>query len=277
MYRIGMSSCGFPLTEENFAALNENKISAVEISMQPELYKDIDYKQLKNLSEKYAVELWSYHLPFSPFSEIDISFTDKAKRESTVGYLSELIKKAADIGIDKFVIHASGEPIGDTERAERLKCAMLSLNTLAETACRCGGTIAVEDLPRTCLGNTSDEIIALLGANDKLRVCFDTNHLLQEDNLNFMKKLSDKIITVHISDYDFTNEKHWLPGEGELNWCEMYSAFKEIGYSGVWMYEIGLKCPKTITRDRDLNFSDFYNNAVTIFSQKQPAALGVRK
>lgn len=90
MYKIGMSSCDFPLTEENFAALNENKISAVEISMQPELYKDIDYKQLKNLSEKYAVELWSYHFPFLPFSEIDISFKDKAKRESTVGIFRNL-------------------------------------------------------------------------------------------------------------------------------------------------------------------------------------------
>ena len=102
----------------------------------------------------------------------------------------------------------------------------------------CGAVIAVEDLPRTCLGNTSDDIRKLISVNDKLRVCFDTNHLLEEDNIEFMKKLADKIITLHISDYDFLNERHWLPGEGKLDWAAMFSTLKEIGYNGVWMYEI---------------------------------------
>lgn len=277
MFKVGMSSTGFALTEENFAALRKSNVSAVEISMKPELYKDINYKEVKTLSEKYGVGLWSYHLPFSPFSEVDISFIDKAKRDNTVSYLSELIKKAADIGIDKFVIHASGEPISDEQRPERLKASMESLDILAETAHKCGGVIAVEDLPRTCLGNTSDEMKALISANGKLRVCFDTNHLLKDDNISFMKKLADKIITVHISDYDFINERHWLPGEGKLDWIKMLETFKEIGYSGIWLYEIGLKCPKTIIRDRDLTFDDFYNNAASIFAGEAPQVFSTHK
>lgn len=269
MYKVGLSS-SFILNEENFKALKKSEISAIEISKPAEEYQDINYREIKELSDIYGVELWSFHLPFAPFEKIDPSSIDKSIRENTVTYFSELIKKGSDIGIDKFIVHPSSEPIPEEQRPERLKYAMLSLDTLAEVAAKNGACIAVEDLPRTCLGNTADEINKLISANDKLRVCFDTNHLLADDNINFLKKLADKIITVHISDYDFVNERHWLPGEGKIDWKKMISAFEEIGYNGVWMYEISLKCPKTIIRYRDLTFDDFHNNAMSIFARKKP-------
>ncbi len=277
MYKVGLSSGGFDLTEANFKALRESDIHAIEISMSAEKYKDIDYKGVKALSERYAVDLWSFHLPFMPFSAIDPSHLDETVRRRTVAYFAELIHKATDIGIDKFVVHASGEPIAEAERAERMKRAMQTLDELAKVAHTCGAVVAVEDLPRTCLGHTSEEILALLSANDKLRVCFDTNHLLCEDNVAFMKRLADKIVTVHVSDYDFVNERHWLPGEGKLDWNAMLSTFREIGYDGVWMYEVALACPKTIVRDRDLTFDDFRRNADAVFSRTKLPVLGVPK
>ena len=144
------------------------------------------------------------------------------------------------------------------------------MDTLAEIAYQNGAYICVEDLPRSCLGNTAEDVLSLLAANDKLKVCFDTNHLLKDDNLNFMDKLANKIVTLHVSDYDFINERHWLPGEGKLEWKPIYDALCEIGYKGPWLYEIGLKCPKTIYRERDLTYADFYENAQTIFAGKQP-------
>ena len=83
-----------------------------------------------------------------------------------------------------------------------------------------------------------------------------------------MEKLADKIVTVHISDYDFINERHWLPGEGKLNWQAILNALKEIGYRGVWLYEIGFSCPHTILRDRDLTCDDFAKNAAELFANK---------
>jgi len=277
MYKIGLSSCGFDLNEENFKTLAKNGVSGIEISLKAEEYKDINYEQVKSLAEKYNVKLWSYHLPFYPFEEIDPSASDKAMRKHTVDYFSELIKKGSSIGIDKFVIHASGEPIDDAEKGERIKAAMESLDFLAEVGAKSGAVIAVEDLPRTCIGNSSEEILRVLSANDKLRVCFDTNHLLGESNLDFMDKVGDKIVTVHVSDYDFIDERHWLPGEGKLDWNAMYKKFKEIGYDGMWLYEIGLKAPDTIVRQRDLQISDFVKNAECIFGGETPTPLGRAK
>lgn len=266
MYRIGLSSCGFDLTEENFRKLEKSGIEAIEISLPWAQHDAICYQDLAEFSQRYHIDLWSYHLPFSSRMKIDISSADPEVRAKVVALHTKLIQKAAEIGIQRFVIHPSGEPIADIERSDRMQYAMESLDTLAETAHQCQAVLAVEDLPRTCLGNTAEEMLKLLGANDKLRACFDSNHLLVDSNRNFIQKIADKIITVHISDYDFVDEKHWLPGEGMIDWQEVYSLLQKVGYQGVWMYEIGLKAPDTLPRSRDLTFEDFLRNARDIFA-----------
>lgn len=268
MYKIGLSTCcndGI-INRQLFEDYSKAGIDAMEISMPSDYYENINYKQLEKLSSQTGIELWSYHLPFAPFDRIDIS--NRATYKNTVGYFEELIKKAAQTGIKRFIIHASGEPINDEERRERMKCAREGLEILAETAKKNNAVIAVEDLPRSCLGKNSDEISELIGNNDNLKVCLDTNHLLGENLVEFIHKMGKKIITTHISDYDFVNERHWLPGEGKLNWNDVLNALRDIEYDGVWMYEIGFSCPKTIIRDRRLNCDDFVKNAEEIFEER---------
>lgn len=271
MNKVGLSCCGFALNDENFRKLQQSGVSAIEISMAPDQYKDIRYGEVQAYAKRYSVELWSFHLPFMPFREIDISSCLKELRDNAVRLYKVLIEKAANIGIRTFVIHPSGEPIGVEEREDRIRYSMQTLDSLAEFAHQHGAVIAVENLPRTCLGNTADEMLRLISANDKLRVCFDTNHLLQGSHADFIQKLGDKIVTLHVSDYDFVDEKHWLPGEGKIDWPALYSALKESGYSGVWLYEMGLTPTKTMERSRDLTFDDFRQNADAIFSGEQPA------
>ena len=270
MYKVGLSSCGFSLNEESFVKLEQGGIEAIEICMAPRLYPDIPYREIAALSRRYHVALWSYHLPFWPFSEVEPSSPDPALRKRTVSYFTDMIERAADIGISRFVVHPSGEPIAPEEREERLSCAMESLDALAEIAHRHGAVIAVEDLPRTCLGSTVAEMVRLICANDKLRVCFDTNHLLQDTHTDFIRVLGDRIVTLHVSDYDFTDEKHWLPGEGSISWQSLLAALAEVPYRGVWMYELSLTAPKTLTRSRDLSFADFRQNADALFAGETP-------
>ena len=75
-----------------------------------------------------------------------------------------------------------------------------------------------------------------------MRVCFDVNHLFHESHKDFIDALGEKIITLHISDYDYEDERHWLPGEGEINWEELVSLLKKINYQGVFMNEINASC-----------------------------------
>ena len=134
--------------------------------------------------------------------------------------------------------------------------------------------IAVENLPRTCLGKNSAEIAELLSAHEDLRACFDTNHLLSEPLADFMRNINNKIITTHISDYDFVNERHWLPGEGKIDWPLIMKTLFEVGYEGPILYEANpWITPKTITR-RPLTLSDYRENYEALMRGECPAPIG---
>lgn len=274
MYKIGLSSCNKELSEQLFADYQRAGITHMEISPAMNQYgkhDEMDYKEIESWAKKYEVCLWSYHLPFSnPY----ISSLEKEARQSGLEYHSELIAKGAEIGIRTFIIHPSTEPVMDETRSEQMKYSKEGLAELAERAKKCGAVIAVEDLPRSCLGRNSDEILELISAHPELRVCFDTNHLLKESNLDFLQKVGSKIITTHISDYDYIDEKHLLPGEGQIDWNQLYEAFKAINYNGVWLYELGFQSTRVIHRDRDLVCEDFVRNAQEIFEGKKLTVLG---
>lgn len=275
MYQIGLSTCrGKLLNRETFECFSNAGITSLELSLRDDQYRNIDYNNIEKLSKEYGVNLWSFHLPFTPFDEIDISSMDDNMRIYTVNYLKSLVNQASAHGFHKFIIHPSGEPINE-KREERLNYSKESLYELAEYASSKGAVIAVENLPRTCLGKNSAEIQELISAHNKLCVCFDTNHLLEESSIDFIHRLGQKIITLHISDYDFIDERHWLPGEGKIPWNELYNALNEISYNGVWMYELGFSEPEIITRSRDLTCEDFVRNANEIFDGKKITVLTV--
>ena len=276
--QIGLSLNGInakTIDTDNLKKMKAAGIDAVEISLGRDLSLALDYAELKKSADEAGIKLWSFHLPFMPFAEIDVSSTDETVRTYSISMLSEMIKKAADIGIKLFVIHPSGEPIEDSVREARMAAAKKSLAELSALASGLGTTLCVENLPRTCLGRDSSELLELLSADSSLRVCFDTNHLLEEEISDFIGAVGDKIATIHVSDYDKLNERHWLSGEGVIDWQRLYSDLLSVGYSGAWLYEINLEAPPSIVRPRDLEFSDLKVNAEEIFSGKAPTPIGV--
>lgn len=275
MFKIGLSSCGKRINEELFASYFKSGISDMEISEGK--YDGFNYKETCNLAKEYSVNLWSLHLPFWPYNTIEISATDKELRASTINTYSEIIKRGAEIGIDKFIIHPSGEPIEEAERNERIKYSKESLSLLADVCEKNSSWLCVETLPRTCLGHSISEMKELIGDDERLKVCYDTNHITLDKPEDIVFALADRIVTLHISDFDFVNERHWLPGEGKIDWKRVLEALCEIEYKGSFMYEIGFRCPKTIFRSRDLTADDFAKNAKELFEGKTPTVISTQK
>ena len=157
MYRVGTTTYGFEINEENFKRLSESGISAVEVATPFEKTESLDYKKAYELSKEYNIKLWSCHLPFHTTEVLDVASLDENIRKKSVDFLKEHIKMATDAGIDKLVIHPSSEPVSEIcdVRKKQMESSMTSLNTLAEVAYECGATIAVENLPRSCMGRNS--------------------------------------------------------------------------------------------------------------------------
>ncbi len=269
-FMLGHSS---DCSEEYFKGNAEAGIQCMEVSTTWERYPELDYAAIKKNAEKYGVELWSFHLPFCPFEVLDPASADKAVRDHTVEDFTKYIRIAADIGCKTIVVHPSGEPNPDPTRKAALNYAKDTFYRLAPIAEAAGVQLALENIPRTCLAKNSEEMLDLLSADSRLRSVFDTNHLLEEDPVHYIRAVGDKIISLHVSDYDFKNERHWLPGEGDNKWPEMIAALKEVGYCGPWLYELGYKAPVTIER-RDLTAHDFRANYDALMRGETPAPIG---
>ena len=274
--RFGMSSCGFQdLSEENFEGLQKSGVEELEISLRFNKYENFNYKMTQKRAEKFGINLWSFHLPFQPFETNNISSMDEDVRNNSIHLQSEYIKKAGDIGIGIFVIHPSAEPNREEDRQILLENASNSLIKLADVAESAGGIIAVENLPRTCLGRDAYDISKLISADERLRVCYDTNHLLSQSAKKFIENVGKKIVTTHFSDYDFKDERHWLPGEGKVNWTEIIDSLLEVGYTGPILYELGLLPPQSGTIHlRELTFDDFKENHNSLVNKKPLKVIG---
>ena len=236
-------SVGFHVVTDEIKldGLKNAGITQIELSsgdLRP--FFDYDYfNKSVDISEKaraHGVEISSIHLPFGPFNVID--GTDIKNFAFALKLHTMILEAAAKAGIKIAVIHPSGEPYSDEERAERLEIGCKFISALNDVAKSLGIQLALENLPRKCLCRTHDEMQYFIERIPDLKVCFDTNHNLVEDNVDFIKAVADSIITLHVSDYDFVDECHWIPGEGKNDWPKIIRALEEANYSGRFLYEI---------------------------------------
>ena len=270
MRRVGFSLYGKDRLDDKIAAeIADSGLEVLELDMSAEDYPNADFYKTAEVAKRHGLEIASIHLPIAPQHIYDV--THKYATVGAMPYQIELIKRGCEIlGTKHIVIHSGGEPLQAEERAERVARAGEKLPQLADVAAEYGADICIEVLPRTCLGRDSDEILAMLAYDDRLRVCLDTNHIFRESEVDFIRKIGKKIATTHISDRDEINERHWWPGEGILDWVAIMDALDEIGYEGDWIYECSLSPKPTILRDRMLTFADMAKNAREVFARQKP-------
>ena len=231
------------LSAESLADLKAHGIDAVEFSFSlARYYDEFDFvNRAQDCADRVRVaglEWWSLHLPFS--RTLDISILDDDARANIMKINTEMIRAAGKAGCKVAVLHPSSEPIADDIRPQRLAYSRENIIRLREECDRVGMKLAVENLPRTCLCNRSQEMIDLIQGTGA-GVVFDTNHSLVEQNIDFMNALTDaglEIISLHISDYDFVDERHRLPGDGINDWKGILSVLERVGYKGPLMYEV---------------------------------------
>ena len=256
--KTGASLCFFGRADEDvFRSLRDAGINCFEFGFNYNFYTNIiDYpvnaEKYAEMAAKYGVEQWSFHLPFSRF--LDVSQTRKESRAVSLYTNKTLIRAAGKAGVKVAVLHPSSEPIEDEERPERMRLSKESIEILAEECDKAGLRLAVENLPRTCLCRTSDEMIELLTGTGAGMV-FDTNHSLSEDNVHYAEAVTGagiEILSMHISDYfrdenGVLDERHVLPGEGINDWNALLGAVLRSGYKGPLMYEVSgkPKCRET--------------------------------
>ena len=250
-------------------------IDCFEISLPGRDYASFDYAAFAACAHDAGVDIRSFHLPFYTDETVDPASLDPAIRRRTAELQKRYIGVAASMGASLAIVHAGQEPVEDAERAECLARSKESMAALAEAAASEGLVLCVEDLPRSCLGNTAEELAEIVSVDPRIRVCFDVNHLMKGSHAQFLSVIGPKVAATHISDYDFINERHWLPGEGKIDWRGLIDGLEAVGYEGAFNYEIPFAAdPKTVARTRDLVCAEVVRNAREIFSRSELTVIG---
>ncbi|MCD7901820.1 MAG: sugar phosphate isomerase/epimerase [Bacteroides sp.] len=228
-------------TVTSFLDAKQNGIAYVEVALN-QCYRNISEEEvipkvqaLKSKIDSAGLKVWSIHLPFS--RTLDISVSDEEDRKKNVSIIAEMIKISAVFNPSKLVLHGSSEPIDDETREERIRNSIQSIGYLWKYAAEIGAQLCIENLPRTCLGNTPEELLRLIEDYPEVGICFDTNHYLSGEPLHFAEIAGHRVATLHISDYDGVNESHWIPGDGVVPWKELFDVLTRKGYKGVYMHE----------------------------------------
>jgi len=266
---FGLSVHAADLNEAFLAACREAGVYSVEISLSPAQYPALDWDSVADMIHKNGIVINSVHLPFS--GTVNIAHLEKANRDATMELDHAVMRSAAAHGTKIAVIHPSSEPIRDEDRALAMQYSRENLRILADWAQELDMTVAVEDLPRTCLGRNSGEMLELLSADSRLRACFDTNHLLSQPIADCVRAIGERIVTLHVSDYDFIDERYLLPGELDIDWAEFMDLLDEIGYAGVFNYEVsGAAENKYIRREAALTPEDYRKNYDSLVKRAKP-------
>ncbi len=224
---------------ETIRLLKGSAVKAVEL-WEPTFSKDPAFiREARRALAEAGVAARTVHANFG--AALDISAQDPGVRGAGMQAVRAALDLAMRVGAGIVVVHPSSEPIADSERAARFEQSWRSLAALAERARLARCRIAVEWLPRTCLGRSVKELLGLLAGVDPAAagVCLDTNHLMGDYAFlpGAVRALGPRLLALHCSDYDGVDEKHWPPGRGVIDWPAFLAALREVGFTGPLHYE----------------------------------------
>ncbi len=231
----------YGVTRENMALAAKAGVERVEIAF---FEGSFSYREAgaperaRRALDEGGVGCKSVHLNFG--EDYDISVLDEDRRRQVVDDAKKGLTAAKTLKAEIAVVHGSDEPIADGERAARMKALRGSLRELCDAAKQSGVRLALELLPRTCLGHDSDEALEAVAGlpEDVIGFCVDVNHVnLREDPAAVVRRLGPRVLTFHISDNDGVDERHWFPFEGIIDWKGFMRAVRDIDYGGQFIFE----------------------------------------
>ena len=231
-------------TRDFFQPLRDSEIKTFELAPQLFFY---DYdgsfrEEFKTLLKETGKQAISYHIPFLALD--DLSSPDELSRTRALSRFRAHYKAVQEFECKYLILHPSTEIRTNvkSERDERIGQLRKSLQEMESEIRDLNVKLALEFLPRLCLGNTLSDMEQILdGMNEELfGVCFDVNHIMSQYTQipEMTRKLGKRLFTTHISDYTGIDECHWLPGHGVIDWKGFVEALKDIDYRGPFNYEI---------------------------------------
>jgi sugar phosphate isomerase/epimerase len=246
-YAVSLGSLKYFADEEFAEAFKKSKFNKAELAFLPYTIDDERSRKSYDISckmiENKELISASVHLPFCTWDEnisYDISALDENIRREVVKRMYKIIRDNAELMAPNVTLHGSLEPPQEQHAAHIDQCRR-SVEELLPLAQEMNFSINIEYLPRTCIGNSVEELQKIISGFDAehVGICFDVNHVMDKYNElpDMIETLSSRIKTFHISDHDGIDELHWFPTQGIIDWQKVMAKIKNISHDVILIFE----------------------------------------
>ncbi len=238
--KLGFSICQkFGGTMDAFMAngINYLEVRLVQGDDRPlmQQYIDTAYSEKQRL----GFEIYTLHLP--QLDTYDLSSLDEAIRLQAIENQKEIVEMSLKLGYKVLVLHPDVGSTSQEDRPLRHEALIKSLKVFAPWCREKGLKLALENLTQISAFQTSDILVKVIeeAGEDNVGICFDVNHLFPETHKSFVQRAGKYILTMHVSDNDGEKERHFLPGDGVLDWKEIFALMDSVGFDGTMICESG--------------------------------------
>lgn len=193
--------------------------------------------RMKSLLDDLNLSLSSVH---APFYNLDPSSFLESEREKSVEAILSAARAAKQLGAPIVVAHFGGEPNNGATENERSRQAARSIRQVLDRLPE-GVTLAAETLlPHLAVGHPLNFLLLLkMFERSPLRVCFDTSHAVFTGKTSeYLRLISDKLVSVHVSDNNGKYDDHAIPMSGVVPWGEVMSVLKDREFPGPLVLEL---------------------------------------
>ncbi len=200
------------------------------------------FTTLKTMLEELELRVCTLHAHLEYLDPTcQLTATTSSEREHLLTSYRQAIDAFASIGGGILVTHDHGVPdVGEAEHEAALTALIENLEAISRYAATHNVRIAVENLTS---GYFSDPLNLLALVEDvdaeNLGICIDTGHRnLHGDPAQALRLVGSHLFTVHIHDNHGSSDEHLLPRRGTIDWPTVLETLTEIGYPGIFMYEL---------------------------------------
>lgn len=186
-----------------------------------------------------------------PFQGLPLGSYDSEVRAVVASRLLKGLDYCAEIGATHMVLHSPfqvlGKPFapstpdrGQQAVIDRTKATLESVLPRAET-------INCKLVVETTFDTEPSILLALIKsfASDYLRLSIDTGHVYVNYQLNggappdyWVQEAGSLLEHVHISETDGHADRHWVPGDGNINWWAFFKAVSQLDNNPRMVIEI---------------------------------------
>jgi len=204
-------------------------LQSIEISGEPDQYNSKDVRTL--LKE---LDMFCWGSVTLTLGDRNLAAKDEAQRAATVEYMKSVATMIHELeGSEMTVVPATvGKVSPDGTPEEEWQWVIDGLKQVYELTESFGIRIALDPLNRfeTYFLNRADQAVALASAvGPNCGVCLDAFHMNIEeaDFFQAIRTVGDKLFDFHVAD-----NNRMPPGMGQLNWAEIVTTLKSVGYDG---------------------------------------------